>query len=141
MQGETQSHDICVILAETQGRCVFREIFEGHLKEVDVEFPVKVMQLIIRFAIWGIGIYLFQVVLVVGTVFVDTLPDDKELPAFDGDQGTPAERAPEFKGFVKTVIFRQEKRAAYFAQELPFGTVVFVKIIGRGIAAGTAGIT
>ena len=120
MKGKAKAHDVCIIFAEAQGRGILWEILKGHLKKIDVEFAVEVMELIVALAVWGVRIHLCKVVLVVGTVFVDALPDHKELSAFHRNQGVPAERASEFKRFVEAVILRREERAANLAQQLAF---------------------
>ena len=140
VQGEAEPHDIGVIFAETQGRGVLRKALKGHPEEVDVEFPVDVMELVITFTVRGIGIHFFEVVFVVGTFFVDAFPDNKEFPVFHRDESMSAERAAKLKRLVETVVLRGEHRAADLAQELAFGTIVAVEVLGRGVTAGASRI-
>lgn len=141
MQREAKPHDVCVILPEPQGRGVLRKVFKGHPEEVDIEFAVEIVEFVIAFAVWGIRIRLCQVAFVVGTVPVDTLPNHKEFPAFNGYKGVAAERTSEFKRFVEAVILRGKERTADLAHKLAFGAVVTVEVIGGSVAAGTAGIS
>ena len=49
-----------------------------------------------------------------------------------------AERAAQFKRLVETVVLRGKHRTADLTQELAFGAIVVVKVLGRGITARTA---
>ena len=140
VQGKAEPHDVGVVLAETQGRGVLRETLKGHPEEVNVEFPVNVMELVIAPAVRGIGIHFFEVVFVVGAVLVDAFPDNKEFPVFHRDESMSAERAAKLKRLVETVVLRGEHRAADLAQELAFGTIVAVEVLGRGVTAGASRI-
>ena len=135
VQGKAEPHDVGVVLAETQGRGVLRETLKGHPEEVNVEFPVNVMELVIALAVRGIGIHFFEVVFVVGAVLVDAFPDNKEFPVLHRDESMSAERAAKLKRLVETVVLRGEHRAADLAQELAFGTIVAVEVLGRGVTA------
>ena len=138
VQGKAEPHDVGIVLAETQGRGVLRETFKGHPEEVNVEFPVNVMELVIAPAVRGIGIHFFEVVFVVGAVLVDAFPDNKEFPVLHRDESMSAERAAQFKRLVETVVLRGKHRTADLTQELAFGAIVVVKVLGRGITARTA---
>ena len=135
VQGEAEPHDIGVIFAETQGRGVLRKALKGHPEEVDVEFPVDVMELVITFTVRGIGIHFFEVVFVVGTFFVDAFPDNKEFPAPYWDKGMPAEGAAQLKSLVETVVLRGKQRITDLAQKLALGAVVAVEILSGGVTA------
>ena len=120
VQGEAEPHDVGVILAETQGRGVLWEALERHPEEVDIEFPVDVMEFVITPAVQEIGVHFFEAVFVVRAVPVDAFPDNKELPVLHRDERMSAERAAKLKRLVETVVLRGEHRAADLAQELAF---------------------
>jgi hypothetical protein len=96
------------------------------------------VEFVITLAIRGIGINFFQVVFVIRAVFVDTFPDNKELSALYRDEGMSAEGTAQFKSFMETVVLRGKHRTADLTQELAFGAIVVVKVLGRGITARTA---
>lgn len=96
------------------------------------------MEFVITPAVRGIGVHFFEAVFVVRAVPVDAFPDNKELPVLHRDERMSAERAAKLKRLVETVVLRGEHRAADLAQELAFGTIVAVEVLGRGVTAGAA---
>ena len=59
MEGQAQSHDMCVVLAEIQGRCVLGQGVQVHAEKIQREFAVDVVELIFVFAV-----ILFEVLLI-----------------------------------------------------------------------------
>ena len=51
-----------------------------------------------------------------------------------------AEGAAQLISFLETVFLGRKEKAADLTEELPFGTVVTVDVVGGCIAAGTSGI-
>ena len=88
---------------------VIGEILKRHPEEVNVELTVQIVEFIITLSIWRIRIHFFQVVFVEGTVFIDTLPDNKKLPVLHRDQSTATEWTSKFEGFVETIFLRREE--------------------------------
>ena len=140
MKGQTESHDVGIVLAETQGRGVLRKRIQGHAEKVDVEFPVKIVQLVIALPVRRIRIHLFQTVLIIGALRIDTLPDGEELPVLHRNQGSSAEGTADLVFLAKSCLTRGEQFTADLAQILPFGTVVSVEILNRSSTAGAVKI-
>ena len=108
MQGETQSHDVCIVSPEFQGRRILWEVLKRHPEEVYVELTLQIVELIITLSVRRIRIHFFQVVFVEGTVIIDTLPDDKKFSVLNRNQGAATEWTAEFEFFVEAVSLRRE---------------------------------
>ena len=81
--------------------------------------------------------HFFQAILIVRTPGVDTLPDDEELPVLYRNQGTAAEGTSDLVFFTKSCFARGKQLTTDLALVLALGTIVPVKILGRGSTAGT----
>ena len=80
-------------------------------------------------------IHFLQVVKVVRAFRIYTFMDDKVLSVLFRNQCVGAVRAAEFQ-FCVTVFFWGEAVLADFTQDLPFGTIVLIKIRFRSTATG-----
>jgi len=83
--GKTQGHDISVVLAEFQRGSVLWQGGDVHLKEIDCELTVDVMQLIFVLAIILVqicSVNLLEVAEIVRALGVHTLMNDEMLPVF-----------------------------------------------------------
>lgn len=74
---------------------------------------------------------------IVGTFWVYAFMDNEVFPVFLWGQRMKAVGASQGVGFGKAAPFRAEQGGAYFAHDLVFGTVVFIKIWFGSIAART----
>ena len=70
---------------------------------------------------------------------IDTLVDDKVFAVFFWNKSIPAVGTAQFHG-GEAAFIRREPGGADFAEELAFGTIVFVQKRLRGITAWTAAI-
>ena len=101
MQREAESHDVGIILPETDLSHFAGIITKLHLEEVDTEFTVQIMELVIPFPVRRSGFYMFQPVLIIRAFRVDALPDSEELPVLDGNQSMATKRALQLIFFVE----------------------------------------
>lgn len=124
-------------LRKRRDEAFFWKRIQGHAEEVNVEFPIEVMQFVVRLSVRSIRIHFFQAVLIVGTPGVDTFPNDEELPVLYRDQGTTAEGTSDLVFFTKSCFSGGKQLTTDLALVLAFGTIVPVEILGRGSTAGT----
>ena len=107
--GNAQGHDVSIVLREFQRGGVLRQGGDIHLAEVDREFPVDVMQLILVLAISLVQICLVnlpEVVEVVRALGIYTLMDDEMFTVFLTHQSVGAIRTLKGKCLGKTVLIR-----------------------------------
>jgi hypothetical protein len=83
--GKAQGHDIGVVPAELQRRCVLRQGGDIHPEEIYRELAVDIVQLILVLAVVFFQICLinlFQVVEIIGAFGVHAFMDDEVLTVF-----------------------------------------------------------
>ena len=139
--GKAQGHDIGVVPAELQRRCVLRQGGDIHPEEIYRELAVDIVQLILVLAVVFFQICLinlFQVVEIIGAFGVHAFMDDEVLTVFPAGQRMGTVGALEREDPGRTVLVRRKPSAADLAQELPGFTVISVQV-GLGSLTEGAG--
>ncbi len=85
-------------------------------------------------------IHFFEVVEIVGTLWVYTFMDNEVFPGFLWNQCIETVGAAQGVGSGKAALFWAEQGRTYFAHDLVFGTVVFVQVWLWCIAAWTGAV-
>lgn len=93
------------------------------------------MQLVIAFPVGRAGLYLLQIVLIVGAFRIYAFPDGKELTVFDRDERVAAEGTADLELFTESGLAGGKPFSADFALVLTMAAVVPVEVIGRSSAA------
>ena len=81
-------------------------------------------------------LHFFKVVEIVRAFRVYTLMQDKKFSVLFGNESVPAVRAAQFQG-RETIFLLRKPCVTDLAEDLPFGTVILVKIGLWSLAAGT----
>lgn len=88
--GQAEGHDVLVKSAEPEGGSMRRESVHVHAEEIDLEFPVDVVELVFIFAVVlpkVFPVHIFEVVEIVRAFGVDAFMDDEMLPVFLAGEG------------------------------------------------------
>ena len=120
--GEAEGHDVSVIPGEFQRRGILRQGGDVHLKEVDREFTVDVMELIFIFAVVFRKIFLtdfLEIFDIVGTFGIYAFMDNEMFAVLFGDQSMHAVRTSERQRRI-AALFLGEKVLAHLALKLTF---------------------
>ena len=131
-----------VKFTEPEGRSAFGQGIQIHLKKIYRKFAVDVMEFVFIFAVSLFEIFfinLFEVVEIVRTFGVHTFMDDEMFSVLFGNKSVPTVRTAEFHE-GKPVFLRRELCIAYFAEKLPFGAIIPVKVRFGSITPGTAAV-
>ena len=83
---------------------------------------------------------LFQVTKIIRTFGIDTFMDNKVFTVLFTVQGVAAVGTAKIQGREAVALFRRETGITDFAEELAFGAVVLVEILGWGFAPGTGAV-
>jgi hypothetical protein len=137
--GKAQGHDIGVVPAELQRRCVLRQGGDIHPEEIYRELAVDIVQLILVLAVVFFQICLinlFQVVEIIGALGVHAFMDDEVLTVFLAGQRMGTVGALEREDPGKTVLVRRKPSATDLAQELSGFTVISVQVGLGGLTEG-----
>ena len=138
--GEAEGHDVSVIPGEFQRRGILRQGGDVHLKEVDREFTVDVMELIFVLTIVFIQIRLinlFQVAKVVWAFEIHTFMDDEVLTIFLTRQRMGTVRTLEGNGPGEAILIGRKESSAHLAHQLAGLAIVTVQEILRRFAGRT----
>ena len=96
MHGQTEPHDMGIILLKFQRRSILWQGIQIHGKEIASEFAVDIMKLIAGFAMRFLQVFFvdfFEISAVIGTILVYAFVDSEEFSVLDGNQGMAAVRA------------------------------------------------
>ena len=135
MESQTQGHDVGVVFREVQRGSVLRQRRQIHLKEIDLELPVNVMEFVSILLKRVFFIDLLQIAAVVRALRIDAFMDPEAGTVLDRDEDVTAVRALVFHRFgMDTTV--DEGGAAYLALVLAFTTVVVIKVLMGSTADG-----
>lgn len=140
MIGEAKAHDVSIVLGKLEGRSMFREGRDIHLKEIDGELAIDVVKLIFvptEILIQICRINLFKVAQVVGALRVHTFVNDEMFAFLLLKQRETAVRTTEVQGREAIVVIWREPGIADFTEQLAFRTVVLIEIDRRRFTART----
>lgn len=137
MHGETQGHDVRVVLGEPEGRRILGERGYVHLEEIHHEFAIDVVKLIVILAVGFFKILpadFFKIMQVVRTLGIDAFVYHEVQAVLFVIKTVRTVRAFKGTNFFESVVIRTECSLAYLAQKLALLAVVFVKKRLRSLA-------
>ena len=143
MQRQTQRHNVGVMLTEFQGRSVLRKGAYVHAEKIDRELTVDVVELVFIFAVILFQVFLihfFQVVEIVGALWVDTFVEDEMLPFFFRGQCLTTMGTPQGELLGEAVFVRRKVGIANLAFQLTGLAVIAVKIRLWSATGGTGAV-
>ena len=143
MQRQAQRHNVGVMLTEFQGRSVLRKGAYVHAEKIDRELTVDVVELVFIFAVILFQVFLihfFQVVEIVGALWVDTFVEDEMLPFFFRGQCLTTMGTPQGELLGEAVFVRQKVGIANLAFQLTGLAVIAVKIRLWSATGGTGAV-
>jgi hypothetical protein len=97
---QAKGHDVSIVFTELQRGCVFRQSGDVHLKEIDRELTVDVMEFVLVLTIVLckiLFINLLKVAKIIRAFRVDTFMHDKVFAILLGNQGVHAMRTTKLK--------------------------------------------
>lgn len=103
--GKAQPHDVGIVFLILERGSPLGELVQIHIKEVDGELPVKVMEFILPvFRLWQVFGKFFKIPFVVGTVIIDTFMDTEMFPVFDRLEGMAADLAFKLSAAASIIV-------------------------------------
>ena len=136
MEGQTQRHDIGVVLGEVQRRSVLGKAGQIHSEEIEIELPVDVVELVSILLKGMLLIDLPQILLIVGTLVIDALVDTETGTILDRDESVTTVRALVLHR-LGVEIAADEGGAADLTLILTMTAIVVIKVVVRRTADRT----
>ena len=136
VEGQTQRHDIGVVLGEVQRRSVLGKAGQIHSEEIEIELPVDVVELVSILLKGMLLIDLPQILLIVGTLFIDALVDTETGTILDRDESVTTVRALVLHR-LGVEIAADEGGAADLTLILTMTAIVVIKVVVRRTADRT----
>jgi len=133
MKGQAQGHDVGIVFGEVERGSILRQGSDVHPEEVDIEFPVDVVELVSVLLQGMFLIDLLKILEVVGALVVDTLVDTKTGTVLDRNESVTAVGALVFDRLGMDAAIN-EGSAADLALVLTMTAVVVIEILMRSTA-------